>query len=67
MSVRRQRQGPERKIVAADSYSSSADAETQSAVRPERRSQQALNFLASWSAQASPANPRESETIQETK
>ena len=30
-------------------------------------SEQALNFLASWSSQASPSNPRESETIEETK
>jgi len=36
-------------------------------VEPHSASEQALNFLASWSAQASPANPRESETIEETK
>ncbi|MDA8323394.1 MAG: helix-turn-helix transcriptional regulator [Actinomycetota bacterium] len=33
---------------------------------PRSVSEQALSFLASWSAQASPANPRESETIEET-
>lgn len=37
------------------------------AVEPHSASEQAVNFLASWSAQASPANPRESETIEETK
>jgi len=36
-------------------------------VEPHSASEQALNFLASWSAQASPANPREPETIEETK
>jgi hypothetical protein len=36
-------------------------------VEPHSASEQALNFLASWSAQASPANPRESESIEETK
>ena len=36
-------------------------------VEPHSASEQALNFLASWSAQASPANPRASETIEETK
>jgi len=36
-------------------------------VEPHSASEQALNFLASWSAQASTANPRESETIEETK
>lgn len=36
-------------------------------VEPHGASEQALNFLASWSAQASPVNPRESETIEETK
>jgi transcriptional regulator with XRE-family HTH domain len=36
-------------------------------IEPHSASEQALNFLASWSAQASPANPRESETIEETK
>jgi transcriptional regulator with XRE-family HTH domain len=36
-------------------------------VEPHSASQQALNFLASWSAQAPPANPREPETIEETK
>ena len=36
-------------------------------VEPHSASEQALNFLASWSAQASPANPRESETVEETK
>jgi MmyB-like transcription regulator ligand binding domain/Helix-turn-helix domain len=36
-------------------------------VEPHSASEQALNFLASWSAQPSPANPRESETIEETK
>lgn len=36
-------------------------------VEPHSASEQALNFLASWSAQASPANQRESETIEETK
>ena len=36
-------------------------------VEPHSASEQALNFLASWSAQAPPANPRESETIEETK
>ena len=35
-------------------------------VEPHSDSEQALNFLASWSAQASPANPRESETSEET-
>lgn len=35
-------------------------------VEPHSASEQALNFLASWSAQASPANPRESETSEET-
>jgi hypothetical protein len=35
-------------------------------VEPHSASEQALNFLASWSAQASPVNPRESETIEET-
>ncbi len=35
-------------------------------VEPHSASEQALNFLASWSAQASPANPRESDTIEET-
>lgn len=33
---------------------------------PHSASEQALNFLASWSAQASPANPPESQTIEET-
>jgi MmyB-like transcription regulator ligand binding domain len=36
-------------------------------VEPHSPSEQALNFLASWSAQASPANPREPQTIEETK
>lgn len=36
-------------------------------VEPHSASEEALNFLASWSAQAAPANPRESETIEETK
>jgi len=36
-------------------------------VEPHSASEQALNFLASWSARASPVNPRESETIEETK
>lgn len=36
-------------------------------VEPHSASEQALNFLASWSTQESPANPRESETIEETK
>lgn len=36
-------------------------------VEPHSASEQALNFLASWSAQASCANPREAETIEETK
>ncbi|HET7243378.1 MAG TPA: helix-turn-helix transcriptional regulator [Streptosporangiaceae bacterium] len=36
-------------------------------VEPHSASEQALNFLASWSAQASPANPREPESIEETK
>jgi hypothetical protein len=36
-------------------------------VEPHSASGQALNFLASWSAEASTANPRESETIEETK
>ncbi|MGH9092042.1 MAG: helix-turn-helix transcriptional regulator [Acidimicrobiales bacterium] len=36
-------------------------------VEPHSASEQALNFLASWSAQPSPANPREAETIEETK
>jgi len=36
-------------------------------VEPHTASEQALNFLASWSAEASAANPRESETIEETK
>jgi hypothetical protein len=36
-------------------------------VEPHSASEQALNFLASWSAQAPPANPRESKTIEETK
>jgi MmyB-like transcription regulator ligand binding domain/Helix-turn-helix domain len=35
-------------------------------VEPHSASEQALNFLASWSTQASPANPRESKTIEET-
>lgn len=36
-------------------------------VEPHSASEQALNFLASWSAQVSPANPRESGTSEETK
>jgi transcriptional regulator with XRE-family HTH domain len=36
-------------------------------VEPHSASEQALNFLASWSAQASPENPREPETIEERK
>ena len=36
-------------------------------VEPNSASEQALNFLASWSSQGSPANPREPETIEETK
>lgn len=36
-------------------------------VEPHSASEQALNFLASWSAQASPASPPESEIIRETK
>jgi hypothetical protein len=36
-------------------------------VEPHSASEQALNFLASWGAQASPANPRGSESIEETK
>ena len=36
-------------------------------VEPHSASEQALNFLASWSAQASPANPHESETLEETR
>jgi hypothetical protein len=36
-------------------------------VEPHSASEQALNFLASWSAQAPPASPRESKTIEETK
>ena len=36
-------------------------------VEPHSASEQALNFLASWSAQASPAKPREPETTEETK
>lgn len=36
-------------------------------VEPHSASEQALNFLGSWSAQASPANPREPQTIEETK
>jgi transcription regulator MmyB-like protein len=36
-------------------------------VEPHGASEHALNFLASWSAQAPPANPREPETIEETK
>jgi len=36
-------------------------------VEPHSASEQALNFLANWSTQESPANPRESETIEETK
>lgn len=36
-------------------------------VEPHSASEQALIFLASWSAQASPVSPRESEIIQETK
>jgi transcriptional regulator with XRE-family HTH domain len=36
-------------------------------VEPHSASEQALNFLASWSAQASPAHPREPKTIEETK
>ena len=34
---------------------------------PRSASEQALNFLASWSTRASPATPRESETTEETK
>jgi hypothetical protein len=36
-------------------------------VEPHSASQQALNFLASWNTQPSLANPREPETIEETK
>jgi transcriptional regulator with XRE-family HTH domain len=36
-------------------------------VEPASASEQALNFLASWSTQASVADPRASETIEETK
>jgi transcriptional regulator with XRE-family HTH domain len=36
-------------------------------VEPHSASEQALNFLASWSAQTPPENPREPETIEETK
>lgn len=36
-------------------------------VEPHSASEQALTFLASWSAQASPTNPRESGTIEESK
>jgi hypothetical protein len=36
-------------------------------VEPHSASEQALNFLASWSAQARSANPRESETTGETR
>jgi transcriptional regulator with XRE-family HTH domain len=36
-------------------------------VEPHSTSEQALNFLASWSAQAYSANPCKSETIEETK
>lgn len=36
-------------------------------VEPRSASEQALNFLASWSAQASTVNSRESKTIEETK
>ena len=34
---------------------------------PHSAAEQALNFLASWSTQAAPANPREPETTEETK
>jgi transcriptional regulator with XRE-family HTH domain len=36
-------------------------------VEPHSASEQALNFLASWSTQTTPASPREPETIEETK
>jgi hypothetical protein len=36
-------------------------------VEPHSPSEQALNFLASWSTQASAANPPEAETLEETK
>jgi len=35
-------------------------------VEPHSAAEQALNFLASWSTQAPPANPRESQTTEET-
>jgi hypothetical protein len=36
-------------------------------VEPHSASEQALNFLASWGAQSSPASLRESESIEESK
>jgi hypothetical protein len=35
-------------------------------VEPHSASEQALNFLASWSTQAPPPNPREPGTIEKT-